>query len=162
MAIGIAWAPSAAAQGRDPGVDQYVPCVPSAGGSDDGCKRKQSKTLPDEVRSALPDSKEGRALAQIATDERLGAPSEANSKTEGNTKKKRDRDSSDSSGTGSELSGGSGGSGSGDGGGASGAVSSAVTNWDDPVVPILAGLILLLTATAAFAGVRRRRRASGA
>jgi hypothetical protein len=163
VAIGVVWAPSASAQGRDPGVDQYVPCVPSAGGSD-GCKRKRSNTLPDEVRNTLPDSKEGRAVAQIATDERLGAPSEAKT----NTKKKkpardrdRDRDSSDPSRAGSELGAGPGGSGSDDGGGASGAVSSAVTNWDDPVVPILAGLILLLTATAAFAGLRRRRRTSG-
>jgi hypothetical protein len=134
--------------------------VPSAGGTEDGCKRKQSNKLQDEVRSALPDSKEGRALAQIATDERLGAPSDTNTK-----RKKRDRDSSDSSDSssaGSDLGGGSGGTGSGDGGGASSAVSSAVTDWDDPVVPILAGLILLLTVMAAFAGLRRRRRTSGA
>jgi hypothetical protein len=160
VAIALVWAPSATAQGRDPGVDQYVPCVPSAGGSDDGCKRKQSNTLPDEVRNALPDSGEGRALAQIATDERLGAPSDSG------TKRKRDsdsdRDRSDSSTAGSETGLGGGSSGGSDGGGASGAVSSAVTDWDDPVVPILAGLMLLLAATAAFAGVRRRRRTSGA
>jgi hypothetical protein len=158
VAVGVVWAPSAAAQGRDPGVDQYVPCVPGAGGDGDGCKRQgsgsDSNSLPDEVRKALPGTEEGRALGQIATNERLGAPS--------NRKRKRDSDSSDSSISGSDKGGGgSGGSGSDDGGGATGAVSSAVTDWDDPVVPIVAGLMLLLTAAAAFVGVRRRRRTSG-
>jgi hypothetical protein len=156
VAVGVVWAPSAAAQGRDPGVDQYVPCVPGAGGERDACKRKRSgsNSLPDEVRKALPGTEEGRALGQIATNESLGAPS--------NRKRKGDSDSSDSSISGSDKGGGgSGGSGSNDGGGATGAVSSAVTDWDDPVVPIVAGLLLLLTATAAVVGVRRRRRTSG-
>jgi len=148
---GVVSVPSAFAQGQDPGVDQYVPKLPTAKGNKDGRTPSDSGSAQGEVTGSLPDSEEGEALGRIASDGDQGGASQREKR-----KKKPAKSTSSRSKKAEDGAAGSGGGGSGDGG-ATGAVSSAASDWEDPVVPIVAGLILLLALAATVIALRRRR-----
>lgn len=150
--------PLPAAQAQLPsdnsGIDEYVETVPGAEGSRQPGKSKRTAPLPENVRRGLPPGGEGELLTRLATAEGLGAPLDRGSQTAtvpdgapDESANRSGRERPDSSG--------------GEDRGAPGAVASALTDSDDPGIPLLVAALLLLTLAAAVAALMRRRRGQG-
>ena len=165
-------APPALAQGELPadnsGIDEYVESLPAAegkrdpsGGSRSGSDPSggsRSARLPERIRRALPPGREGQILERIATAGALGAPVGAGAPETSTPSTESDGDGSDDGGGGGGAPGG-GSSGGGDEGALS-AVGSTVADSDTPAIPILVGLLVLITALAAVVALRLRSRRS--
>lgn len=125
-------------------MDQYVPSVP---GGTSG-KSKSTRAQPNQSSSGSADD---QALAQITGDGN-GAGSKSSKKS---SSKKNGGEGGNDSSKAIPVAGSGGG---GDDDGAVGSVASALTDWNDPLLPGLVALAALFTLGAAVIALARRRR----
>jgi hypothetical protein len=165
VAAAVPLSVAADAFAQAPGADQYVPSLPSAGGAKD--PRKQSNNKSTNQSSTPGASAEDQAIDQIANDESLGAPAAASQKAKKAAKAKREaarrkakREAAAGKSSAATLVAVSKDDGDGGDDGALASVGSALTDWNDPVLPGLVVLVALLTLAASVNVLMRRRRES--
>ena len=170
LAIALAAPAAARAESIAPdnsGADQYVAPVPDAGGNrPSGPGASHPGNLPPSVRNSLPPGSEGRLLARLATDPGSGAPTSGGA---GGSSVAGGAAGSNGAVGGGAGSGGGGGDNAGSAGGGGGdsageaepTAASAITSSvsDNPGVGIVvAAMVGLTLAAAAFGRTQRRRR----
>jgi hypothetical protein len=159
VAAAVPLSVAADALAQAPGKDQYLPTPSSVTGGKDPRKQNKNKSTTKSGSSGA--SAEDQAIDQIANDESLGAPAAKSQKAKkakkqaaARKKAAGDKSSSTAPAAVSED--------DGDGGddGALASVGSALTDWNDPVLPGLVVLVALLTLAASVNLLARRRRDS--
>jgi hypothetical protein len=169
VAVALPLSVAADAFAQSPGADQYVPSLPSAGGNKDPRKQKSTPSTPQSGTST-----DDQAIDQIANDQSLGAPSDAQkakakakakarakaraAKREAARRKAKRQAAADKANATAVVVTKDDGDGGDDGALAS--VGNALTDWDDPVLPCLVVLVALLTLAASVNVLLRRRRES--
>jgi hypothetical protein len=148
-------APAVQAQGQ-PGADQYVPRIPSATGDKDARDNKGSSG--DQSSGSADDQALDRITGGGASTggEQSDSGRSKRSKKDKSKQGKQDKPDKKPEDTAAVSSTGSGDDDDDDGALAS--VGSALTDWDDPVVPGLVALAALLTLGVSIAVLVRRRR----
>jgi hypothetical protein len=150
--VALVAAPTVQAQ-DGPGGDQYIPSEPTATGKKD--TRDRDKNTPAQPSGG---SSDDQVLDQIAGGGSGDAGKKKASKKDKPAKKreKQDSEQTDTTAVAPAATGGD----DDDDDGALASVGSAITDWDDPIVPGLVTLVALITLIASVTVLVRRRNAS--